>query len=218
MLICNIPERDHNFIAFPIGIIYGNTMALFTPHRIGQIIKAYRLEQKLTQAELAKLSGTGLRFIVELERGKPTVQLGKLLQVMGALGLEMGMSRAEKAQTPVQTDAQKQLLEGVARKLAEDARSSAVDLAKKDRTALDDIQKRVAGALPERTALALASRLGGQKGVETIGQAYQRIIGGNILSKAIEATLDPHAGLTGDARLFAIAQKKEKTEKGHSKK
>jgi HTH-type transcriptional regulator / antitoxin HipB len=94
MLFLYNPVRDHNFIAFPFGIIHTTPMTLFTPHRIGQIIKAYRLEQKLTQAELAHLSGTGLRFIVELERGKPTVQLGKMLQVMGALGLEIGVSRA----------------------------------------------------------------------------------------------------------------------------
>jgi HTH-type transcriptional regulator / antitoxin HipB len=95
MLFFYIPVQDHNFIAFPLGNIHTCPMTLFTPHRIGQIIKAYRLEQKLTQAELAHLSGTGLRFIVELERGKPTVQLGKMLQVFGALGLEIGVSRAK---------------------------------------------------------------------------------------------------------------------------
>jgi HTH-type transcriptional regulator / antitoxin HipB len=97
MLFFYVPVQDHNFIAFPLGNIHTCPMTLFTPHRIGQIIKAYRLEQKLTQAELAHLSGTGLRFIVELERGKPTVQLGKMLQVFGALGLEIGVSRAGAA-------------------------------------------------------------------------------------------------------------------------
>jgi HTH-type transcriptional regulator / antitoxin HipB len=68
-------------------------MTTFTPHRLGQIIKAYRLEQKLTQAQLAAKSGTGLRFIVELERGKPTVQLGKVIAVADALGLMLMLQK-----------------------------------------------------------------------------------------------------------------------------
>jgi HTH-type transcriptional regulator / antitoxin HipB len=68
-------------------------MTPFTPHRLGQIIKAYRLEQKLTQAQLATRSGTGLRFIVELERGKPTVQLGKVIAVAEALGLMLMLQK-----------------------------------------------------------------------------------------------------------------------------
>jgi HTH-type transcriptional regulator / antitoxin HipB len=80
-------------------------MTIFTPHRLGQIIRAYRLEQKLTQAQLAAKSSTGLRFIVELERGKPTVQLGKVIAVADALGLmlmlqkDASLAGAAKAQS-----------------------------------------------------------------------------------------------------------------------
>jgi len=42
---------------------------------------------KLTQKELAMTCGTGLRFIVDLESGKPTCQVGKILDVLHALGL-----------------------------------------------------------------------------------------------------------------------------------
>lgn len=42
----------------------------------------------LTQKDLAFTSGTGLRFIIELERGKPTCQLGKALTVLNTLGLQ----------------------------------------------------------------------------------------------------------------------------------
>jgi HTH-type transcriptional regulator / antitoxin HipB len=73
--------------------MYASSMTPFTPHRLGQIIKAYRLEQKLTQAQLATKSGTGLRFIVELERGKPTVQLGKVIAVADALGLMLMLQK-----------------------------------------------------------------------------------------------------------------------------
>ena len=34
-------------------------------------------------------SGTGLRFVIELERGKPTCQIGKILQVLQTLGLSV---------------------------------------------------------------------------------------------------------------------------------
>jgi HTH-type transcriptional regulator/antitoxin HipB len=33
--------------------------------------------------------GTGLRFIIDLEKGKPTCQIGKILQVLQALGLKL---------------------------------------------------------------------------------------------------------------------------------
>ncbi len=37
--------------------------------------------------------GTGLRFIVDLERGKPTCQVGKMLQVLQTLGLDLEIGR-----------------------------------------------------------------------------------------------------------------------------
>ncbi len=59
---------------------------------ISQIIKNERKEQGLTQDDLAGLSGTGRRFISDLESGKPTVQLGKVLLVLQALGLSLTIS------------------------------------------------------------------------------------------------------------------------------
>jgi y4mF family transcriptional regulator len=43
----------------------------------------------LTQPQLAAAAGVGLRFLVELERGKPTVRLDRMLAVLDALGLEI---------------------------------------------------------------------------------------------------------------------------------
>ncbi|WP_380784225.1 helix-turn-helix domain-containing protein [Sphingomonas sp. R86520] len=40
----------------------------------------------LRQDQLAGAAGVGLRFIVELEAGKPTIQLGKAIQVLDTLG------------------------------------------------------------------------------------------------------------------------------------
>jgi len=52
-------------------------------------IRNARKAHGLTQAELAGLAGTGVRFVSELERGKPGVELGKLLDVLAVLGLRM---------------------------------------------------------------------------------------------------------------------------------
>ena len=62
---------------------------------IGRIIRNERKELGLRQDELAAASGVGLRFLVELERGKPTVQMGKVLDVLAALGCTLQISRPD---------------------------------------------------------------------------------------------------------------------------
>lgn len=53
---------------------------------IGGVVRAARKDAGLRQYELAGAAGVGLRFIVELEGGKATAQVGKVLQVLDALG------------------------------------------------------------------------------------------------------------------------------------
>ena len=53
---------------------------------IGEYIKDKRKLFKLTQIELAERSGVGVRFVRELERGKTTVQLDKVNQVLELFG------------------------------------------------------------------------------------------------------------------------------------
>ena len=57
-----------------------------TPAEIGSIVRRVRKAAGLRQYELAGVAGVGLRFLVELEAGKPTAQIGKTLQVLQALG------------------------------------------------------------------------------------------------------------------------------------
>ena len=57
---------------------------------IASFIKERRKKLKLTQVELAKKSGVGLRFIRELEQGKETLQLNKVNQVLQLFGHEAG--------------------------------------------------------------------------------------------------------------------------------
>lgn len=69
---------------FPIGNINPKT-----PIELGAAIRERRRQMKVTQKDLAMTCGTGLRFLIELERGKPTCQIGKVLQVLQALGLQL---------------------------------------------------------------------------------------------------------------------------------
>ena len=67
-------------------------MNAFTPVTLGETIHARRKQLKITQKDLALTCGTGLRFLVDLEKGKPTCQIGKILQVLQALGLELHLT------------------------------------------------------------------------------------------------------------------------------
>ncbi|AIK95857.1 type II toxin-antitoxin system Y4mF family antitoxin [Candidatus Odyssella acanthamoebae] len=74
-------------------------MIIKTPKDIGKLIRQKRKEQELTQVELAGLSDVGSRFLVELEQGKATIEIGKALQVMRMLGLSLGpISKSEAGQ------------------------------------------------------------------------------------------------------------------------
>lgn len=57
-----------------------------TSNDIGALVRSVRKEQNLRQDELAGVSGVGVRFIVDLEAGKPTAQIGKVLHVLQTLG------------------------------------------------------------------------------------------------------------------------------------
>lgn len=70
-------------------------MLMLNVATIGQIIRDERKELGLRQDELAAASGVGLRFLVELERGKVTVQMGKVLDVISALGCELQIKRPD---------------------------------------------------------------------------------------------------------------------------
>lgn len=63
----------------------------YTAEQIGELVKKTRKSMGVTQKELALTSGTGLRFIIDLEKGKPTCQLGKALTVLNTLGITLTM-------------------------------------------------------------------------------------------------------------------------------
>jgi HTH-type transcriptional regulator/antitoxin HipB len=61
----------------------------YTPEQIGELVRNARKSMSVTQKALAMTSGTGLRFIIDLEKGKPTCQLGKVLTVLHTLGVKI---------------------------------------------------------------------------------------------------------------------------------
>ena len=63
-----------------------------TPDDIGRLIRSTRTHLGLTQEDLALAAGTGLRFIIDLEKGKATCQLGKALSVLRTLGIQLTLT------------------------------------------------------------------------------------------------------------------------------
>jgi y4mF family transcriptional regulator len=64
-------------------------LKLLDSKEVGKVVKNTRKKLGVTQRDLALTSGTGLRFIIELEQGKPTCQLEKVLTVLRTLGLKI---------------------------------------------------------------------------------------------------------------------------------
>lgn len=56
---------------------------------VGQMVKQQRNSMNLRQLDVAGLANTGNRLIVDVENGKPTVQLQKVLDLLDILGLEV---------------------------------------------------------------------------------------------------------------------------------
>jgi HTH-type transcriptional regulator/antitoxin HipB len=68
-------------------------MKIRQSQELGHLVRDLRVSQQLRQSDLAGLANTGTRFMVELEQGKPTLQLQKVLDVLDLLGLEVIIRR-----------------------------------------------------------------------------------------------------------------------------
>ena len=60
---------------------------------LGEAIRKRRRELGYTQAFLADYAGISASFLSELENGKETIQLGKMMEVLSLLGMDICMSR-----------------------------------------------------------------------------------------------------------------------------
>lgn len=65
-------------------------------NKIAEFVKRKRKEAGLTQEEFAMRSGLGLRFIRDLEQGKPTVRMDKVNIALGMFDMEAGPVEKEK--------------------------------------------------------------------------------------------------------------------------
>ena len=59
-------------------------------NKLSLTIKQLRKEYRLTQEDLAVKSGVGLRFVREMEQGKPTLRMDKVNQVLELFNMELG--------------------------------------------------------------------------------------------------------------------------------
>ncbi len=81
-----MPAGDQDGAAGPFRV--------FTPASVGDAIRHYRTEAGLTQAQLAEMAGISRWYLSELETGKETEQLKRLLIVLRQLGVRMTLEKA----------------------------------------------------------------------------------------------------------------------------
>jgi len=67
----------------------GKIMRIFDAKSFGAAVRMYRTKRGVTQIQLAAVANTGVRFIGDLENGKPTVQIDKALKVAKILGIKI---------------------------------------------------------------------------------------------------------------------------------
>lgn len=67
------------------------TTPIRTTRDLATLIRSTRKSQGLTQLDLAGLAGFSNRFIIDLEKGKETLQIQKVLQVMALLGMQINV-------------------------------------------------------------------------------------------------------------------------------
>jgi y4mF family transcriptional regulator len=102
----DIPEREYFYPRASFHHLYSRSVIIsfladwkndifplgkMDSHALGSIVREERKAQGLRQSELAAACGVGVRFIVDLEAGKPTVQLGKVLKVLATLGCDVSI-------------------------------------------------------------------------------------------------------------------------------
>jgi HTH-type transcriptional regulator/antitoxin HipB len=64
----------------------------YTTQQIGRLIRDTRKKLGVTQKALALTSGTGLRFVIDLEKGKETCEIGKALTILHTLGIKLTLT------------------------------------------------------------------------------------------------------------------------------
>ena len=68
-------------------------MKIRSVEELGEAIRTRRKELHYTQAFLAEVTGFSVSFISDVERGKATAEIGKTLQLLMILGLDLSVER-----------------------------------------------------------------------------------------------------------------------------
>jgi HTH-type transcriptional regulator / antitoxin HipB len=66
-----------------------------TMEELGRLLRAYRKTRSLSQVDAAALAGVGERFLSEIERGKPTAEIGLVFRVLNRFGLTLVVARRD---------------------------------------------------------------------------------------------------------------------------
>jgi HTH-type transcriptional regulator/antitoxin HipB len=66
-------------------------MPIHSVRDLGQAVRQARKQAGLTQKDLAMASRVGVRFISDLENGKPTVEFGRALHVVNVLSMDLNV-------------------------------------------------------------------------------------------------------------------------------
>jgi y4mF family transcriptional regulator len=64
-------------------------------HAFGSLVRSRRKAMRMRQDQLALATGVGRRFVIDLEAGKPSCQLGRSLLVAKALGLDLAIHASD---------------------------------------------------------------------------------------------------------------------------
>ena len=67
-------------------------MKVYSAKDVGTAVRSARKQAGLTQRELAAECGCGVRFLSDLENGKPTIELGRTIRVLNTLSLDLDIS------------------------------------------------------------------------------------------------------------------------------
>lgn len=60
---------------------------------LGEFVRAYRKAKGITQTTVSGLSNVSTKFLSEFERGKQTSEIGKILQVLNVLGIDVTLGQ-----------------------------------------------------------------------------------------------------------------------------
>lgn len=63
---------------------------------LGLAIEFERKKRRLTQTQLAELSNTSINFVSQVEAGKTTAQIGKVIDLIHILGLQLVIEKGSE--------------------------------------------------------------------------------------------------------------------------